>query len=198
MHDISLGVTLRDYLTGEEVEATTYEDLRQALARLLVEERGYPRASIVPRAPVRFPVEGREYTRLVDFAVLDEGTPLLVVLFCSGECTTYEREIVAAARLFPGGPARLAVVTDTRDAVLLAVANGERLARGMRAIPDWTALTGLAARHAPAPLDEAHLERERRILFMYSESLYDCCSRATCAIESRGGRWEKGEEGDEG
>lgn len=55
MHETSLGETLRDYLTGESIEATTYEDLRQALARLLVEGLGYPAERVVPRLAVRFP-----------------------------------------------------------------------------------------------------------------------------------------------
>ena len=56
MHEVSLGATLRDYLTGQDVDHTTYEDLRQALARLLVEELGHPRELVEPRVRVRFDV----------------------------------------------------------------------------------------------------------------------------------------------
>ena len=56
MHEVSLGATLRDYLTGQDVDHTTYEDLRQALARLLVEELGHPRGLVEPRVRVRFDV----------------------------------------------------------------------------------------------------------------------------------------------
>ena len=41
MHEVSLGGVIADYLTGEQLERTTYEDLRQALAKFLVEERGF-------------------------------------------------------------------------------------------------------------------------------------------------------------
>ena len=40
MHEVSLGQSIQDYLTGENLDMTTYEDLRQGLARLLVEEKG--------------------------------------------------------------------------------------------------------------------------------------------------------------
>ena len=192
MHDISLGQTIRDYLTGEEIESTTYEDLRQALARMLVEEKGYPKGSLIPRAPVTFPVEGREYTRLVDLAALDdEDRPLIIYIFCSGVVTTYERETLAAARLFPNGPAPLAAATDTKEASLLAVKDGERLGQGMAALPDWNKVLELAAKHPSPPLDATRRDREQRILYCYSESLYDCCSEAACTISERGGRFSE-------
>ncbi len=193
MHDISLGHVINDYLTGEAVEATTYEDLRQALARVLVEEKGYPRESLTPRVPVRARVEGRHYTRVVDLLARDaEGAPLLMALFAPGEVTTYEREALAAARLLEPTPAPLVVVTDSKEATLLAVgggACGERLARGANALPAWAHAVDLAASHPPPVLDERRRILESRILFAYSESLYDCCGGAACAAEGRGSRF---------
>ncbi|MDY7001579.1 MAG: type I restriction endonuclease subunit R, partial [Thermodesulfobacteriota bacterium] len=43
MHETSFNRTIRDYLTGEDLDETTYEEFRQALAKMLVEERGYPK-----------------------------------------------------------------------------------------------------------------------------------------------------------
>jgi hypothetical protein len=195
MHDVSLGITVRDYLTGEQLEATTYEDLRQGLARMFVEELGYPRESLRPRVPVRFPVEGREYSRVVDLAAHGpDGAVLLLVLFSSGECGTYRREALAAARLVPGGPAPLVAVTDCSDAVLFAAADGAELATGMAALPRWSALAGLAAAHPVAPLPPGRARGEGRILYAYSELLYGCCSHAACAVQERGGRWGGGDE----
>jgi hypothetical protein len=140
--------------------------------------------------PVTFPVDGKEYTRLVDLAVYDDaGKPLFVLFFCSGEPSTYNRESVAAARLFPDGPAPLAAATDTKDAVLLAAADGKELARGFASLPDYAAMRSLAAEHPAAPLPEDALERERRILYAYSEFLYGCCGAASCAADERGGRF---------
>ncbi len=190
MHDISLGHTIEDYLTGEAVEVTTYEDLRQALARLLVEERGWPAERLTPRHPVRVEIEGRKYTRVVDIAGFDaEGKPLLLVVFAPGEVTTYERESLAAGRLVENGPAPLVAVTDSKDAVLLAVSNGERLEQGMQALPSPERAQELAERHPVHRLDENRRCMESRILYAYSESLYDCCGGAACAAEGRGARF---------
>ena len=192
MHDISLGETMRDYLTGEEIDKTTYEDLRQGLARLLVEERGYPRENLKARVGVAIPVDGKEYCRIVDLAAYgDDGSVLLVLVFCSGVVKTYVRESLAAARLFPGGPAPLVVVTDSKDALLVAVATGEHIKEGMGALPLWDELAGLAREHPAPAMSGDRMEKERRILYAYSESLYGCCGAATCAVESRGGRFKE-------
>ncbi|MFW5735104.1 MAG: type I restriction enzyme HsdR N-terminal domain-containing protein [Oceanidesulfovibrio sp.] len=190
MHDISLGHTIEDYLTGEAVEATTYEDLRQALAKMLVEERGWPSDRLRPRHPVRAVIDGNEYTRLVDIAGFDtDDSPLLLVLFAPGEVTTYERESLAAARLVESGPAPLVAVTDSKDAVLLSTRTGERLEQGMRALPSPDRARELAAAHPVEPIDGERRCRESRILYAYSESLYDCCGGAACAAEGRGARF---------
>ena len=71
-----------------------------------------------------------------------------------------------------------ALVTDTREAVLLDVASGRELGRGLRAIPAYAALAGLAA--PVPPLSDEALDRERRILFAYSEFLSGGCCQGAC------------------
>lgn len=179
MHEESLGNVIRDYLTGEEIVETSYEEFRQALARLLVEEKGYPRDRLTPKVGICFPVDGQDYTRMVDLLALDaQGRPLLCVIFCSGEPGTYVREALAAARVRQPDPVPLVLVTDTRDAILLEAATGRELGRGMRAVPDWRAAMAL---EAPVPrLSEEALRLERRILFAYSEFLSGGCCQGAC------------------
>ncbi|GAB7081216.1 type I restriction endonuclease subunit R [Megalodesulfovibrio paquesii] len=190
MHDISLGHTLEDYLTGEQVEATTYEDLRQALARLLVEERGWPKECLRPRQAIHFEIDGAPYVRLTDLIAFDAvgpaGAPLCLLDFCPGEVSTFVRETLAAARIHPQGPIPLAVVTDSKDAVLLAVATGETLAEGLHALPRWDTLTALAGAHPAPPLTAERLLREQRICYAYSESRHSCCSHAAACQLARG------------
>ena len=183
MHETSLGETLRDYLTGESIEATTYEDLRQALARLLVEGLGYPSGRVVPRLGVRFPVDDGEYCRTVDLTVTaPDGSPLMLVFFCPGQVNTFARESLAAARLMTGGPAPLVAVSDLRDAALYAVADGTQLASGMRALPRHADIDHLAAAHPVPPMDDARRAAEQRILYAYSEFLKRCCDESVCLL----------------
>lgn len=181
MHETSLGQVLCDYLTGEHIEETSYEDCRQALAHLLVQERGYPRDRLRPKVGIEFLVDGKPYCRVADLVARDEADrPLLVLFFTAGQPGTFDREIVAAARLLPGGPAPLAAATDTREAVLHETARGTRIGSGLdEALPRWEHLLELARRHPAPALDAARLERERRILYTYSEFIYASCCH-TC------------------
>ena len=188
MHEESLGNVIADYLTGEKIVETSYEEFRQALARLLVEEKGYPRDRLTPKVGVCFPVDGRDYTRMVDLLARDaDGRPLLFVIFCSGEPGTYVREALAAARVYqeaqiPGG-VPLVVVTDSKEALVFEAATGREIGRGLRGLPSWQAAMDLGAPR-PMPSDEALL-RERRILFAYSEFLADGCCQGACRPKAR-------------
>lgn len=177
MHETSLNQTLCDYLTGEEIEETTYEDCRQAMARLLVEERGYPAEQLRPKVGINFPIDGKNYCRVADLVAYGEdGKPLLLLFFTAGQPGTFDREIVAAARLIEGGPAPLAAATDTSVAVLHETATGRLVDSGVdQAIPRWDYLQQLVEEYPAPVLDEAKLERERRILFTYSEFIYGSC-----------------------
>lgn len=184
MHEESLGNVIRDYLTGEELEETSYEEFRQGLARLLVEEKGYPRERLIPKFGVCFPVAESRYTRMIDLAATaEDGRVLLFLIFCSGEPGTYIREALAAARVCDQGPVPLALVTDTRDAVLLDVSSGREIGRGMRAVPAYTALAELAP--PLPPLSAEALDRERRILFAYSEFLSGGCCQGACRPKAK-------------
>ena len=184
MHEESLGNVIRDYLTGEELEETSYEEFRQGLARMLVEEKGYPRERLTPKVGVCFPAAGSLYTRMIDLAATDAaGRTLLFVIFCSGEPGTYLREALAAARVYDYGPVPLVLVTDTRDAVLLDVGSGREIGRGMRAAPAYAALADLAA--PLPPLSDEALDRERRILFAYSEFLSGGCCQGACRPKAK-------------
>lgn len=179
MHEVSLGGTLIDYLTGEARERTTYEDLRQALARFLVEERGYARELLKPRFVISYNIEAAEYSREADIAVFSpSGQLLLLLLFCPGQVHTYTRELMAMARLALPAPSPLGVVTDMREAELVATRSGEILAHGLAVLPSLNDLESLALAH---PVEKPTQERrngESRILHAYTGFLKSCCGES--------------------
>ncbi|MFP4391471.1 MAG: type I restriction enzyme HsdR N-terminal domain-containing protein [Desulfohalobiaceae bacterium] len=176
MHEISLGYTIRDFLSGEDIQVTTYEDFRQAIARMLVERKGYPKQRLKSKVVISFQVQGQSYEREVDLTVYDqEGRALMILMFCAGEVETYIRECLAAARLHPHGPARLAVITDTNQALLLGVSDGELLNRtDYQAIPSWEDLQKEAARAGEYVLEEKKRQVEERIFYAFSELSCSC------------------------
>ncbi|HDQ39621.1 MAG TPA: type I restriction endonuclease subunit R [Desulfonatronum sp.] len=175
MHESSLGQVFQDYLTGEQVVETTYEDLRQALARMLVEEKGYPKDKLKPKVPITFEIDGKTFTRRVDVVAYDDhDAPLMALVFCSGTPETYTREATYAGRLLPDGPAPLVIVTDNKDARLLRTRDGKQLAEGFSSIPTWEKLLELAAKHPAPTLDPQRLLKEQRVFYMYSGFLEGC------------------------
>lgn len=180
MHEVSLGQTIQDYLTGAELEMTTYEDLRQGLARMLVEEKGYPKKNVIPKVEITFEVDDKTFSRNVDLLVNDEqGKPVLALLFCSGTPESYIRETVYAGRLVPGGPVPLVVVTDSKDARLLRTMDSKVLDSGFASIPSWDDLQKILSENPAPALDPDRIVREQRVFYMYSGFLEGCCGK-TC------------------
>ncbi len=176
MHEISLGYTIKDYLSGQDIEATTYEDLRQAITQMVIERKAYPKDNIQSKVKIEFDIEGRRFSRSVDLVVYGPTEePLLVVLFCAGEVETFVRETVAAARLLPDKPAKLALITDTNQALLIRVFDAEVLEKNpYQAIPDWSRLKEIAGQVDQYELTDRKRQMEERILYAFSELSCSC------------------------
>ncbi|MBU1040322.1 MAG: type I restriction enzyme HsdR N-terminal domain-containing protein [Proteobacteria bacterium] len=198
MHEVSLGGMLTDYLSGESIEETTYEEFRQALAKFLVEEKGYPKDSLRAKVPLVFQIDGQDTGRHIDLVAYDpSGRPLLLVIFCAGDVGSFERETVSCARLFPGGPVPVAIASDSIGASVLDTATGDPLshpvsgASGVRAIPAWDELRALVAasdaRTGRKPLSEERRRKEERILHAYNGFLYGTCCSESCRVPPKVG-----------
>ena len=176
MHETSLNQTIIDYISGDEIQDTTFEDLRQAVARILVEQRGYPRANLKSRQVLRYEIDGESFEKSLDLVAVDDGgIPLLLVMFCPGGLISYIRQYVAAARLFPGGPIPFLVVTDSREAKLVRCEDGEILQEGFHAFPTWEDLIALAGTSSHTPLAPQRVGMEQRILYAMHDLSGPCC-----------------------
>ncbi|WP_319543607.1 type I restriction enzyme HsdR N-terminal domain-containing protein [uncultured Pseudodesulfovibrio sp.] len=183
MHETSLGGTLRDYLSGEEIDETTFEEFRQLLVKLLVEEKGYPKERLKAKVPILYCVDGEEFERPVDYVLYNEqGRPIFIIIFCAGNVGTFERETVCAARLIEGGPVPYALVTDTMDASLMDVKSGERIAWSMEAVPDYADLVDMVAKKDMKPLTDEQREMQTRVFHAYSGFIYGTCCSESCSL----------------
>lgn len=181
MHEVSLGGMLTDYLTGQTIEETTYEEFRQALAKFLVEEKGYPKHGLKAKVPLIFKIDGQDTGRHIDLVASDDaGSPIVLVIFCAGDVGSFERETVSCARLFPGGPVPIAIATDSIGASILDTASGDCIATGVRAIPTWDEALARSAKTARIPLPDERRRKEERILHAYSGFLYGTCCSESC------------------
>jgi len=171
-----------DYLTGETIVDTDDERIRQQLARLLVEEKGYEKTAIAPRRKIETLFAGQFVVSTIDLTVSVAGRQLFIVRYGPGSLVTRERPAIAAARVLQRDyQIPYAVVTNGRDAELLETASGKVLGTGMEAIPDRRRAEEMAAGtvFSPPP-DEAHREKELRILNAFDVEV--CCAGGPCAL----------------
>lgn len=184
MHEVSLNQVIKDYLTGKDIELTTYEDLRQSLAKMLVEEKGYPKERIFPKVKLSLALPDCAYDVVLDFVVFDAAKkPLLLLAFCAGEVASFIRQYVAAARLFTP-PIPLILVTDTKEAYLVQSSDKKVLSKGYFALPTYTELEKLA-REAPLPkLTDKQKQKETCIAHAYFALSDSCCSKV-CNLKDR-------------
>ncbi len=121
--------TLRDYLTGDELPDTDDERFRQALAKLLVEERGFAKEELEPRLTIET-LFGATFVRsVIDLTVSVNGQRLFVLRYGPGSLVTREKPPLAAARLIDATCCLpLAIVTNGQDAELLETGSGKVLA----------------------------------------------------------------------
>ncbi len=175
MHEVSLGFKIRDYLSGEEINATTYEDLRQDIVKMMVEEKGYPKENIHSKYPIKFDIDGKEFVKNIDFVVFLDEKPLMVVIFCAGEIETYVREAVSLSRLIPDFPARFSLVTDTQSYILLSAKDGEIISKGSyENFPRWESIIKLTHTFSEFLVDKDKIEKEKRILYALSSISCEC------------------------
>ena len=175
-HHIVYG-TLRDFLTGEELPDTDDERTRQDLARVMVEEKGYAKSDLKPRRFIETLFATQFVRSTITLTVSLDGRRIMVIRYAPGSLVSRERSAIAAARVLEEEyQMPLAVVTNGRDAELLDTGNGQVLATGMDAIPDYPQarelLPTLVFRE---PLDEKKRERELRILNAFDVEI--CCRR---------------------
>lgn len=167
--------TLVDYLTGEELTDTDDERIRQRLARMMVEDKNYPRKTLTPRLRIETLFSRCFVVSTIELTVFLDAGPFMIIRYGPGSLVSRERAAVAAARvLFPAHCIPLAVVTNGIDAELLDTVTGKVLDCGLSSIPDYAAARGMMAGldFRPPP---AGLKRERELRILNAFDVERCC-----------------------
>ena len=167
--------TLTDYLSGEELTDTDDERIRQRLSKIMVEEKGYPRDTLLPRLKIETLFSRCFVVSTIELTVTLGGKHLLILRYGPGSLVSRERSAIAAARvLIPDYQIPLSVVTNGEDAELLDTRTGKICGYGLDSIPDHpTALKMLEQIAFLPPPDAIRREREMRILNAFD--VERCC-----------------------
>jgi hypothetical protein len=158
---------IRDRITGRSVPDIGAEANRQAVEKILIEEKGYLPADIEVDAPLSFTVAGEIYRSSVDLVVSAAGSRAMVIKCAAGSLGSREREIVSAGRLLGTHQIPLSVVSDGVDAVVLDTLTGKKRGEGMAAIPSRGELEAYMKGHEPVPYPEKKREREQLVFRTY-------------------------------
>lgn len=157
------GESVVDRVTGVVLPNVGAEENRQRFERVLLEDKGYHREDIAVDRPIAVTVAGETYHSRIHLVVCG----CMAVKCAAGSLGSWEREILAAARLLADPPLKLALVTDGRDAILLETVGGKVIGEGLAAVPSRNDLPLLAARVPLRRLDSARRAREALIFRSY-------------------------------
>ena len=127
---------LTDYITGKEIDNVGAEASRQIFEKFLVETKGYAKSDILVDVPLTVQFKGEDYPSVIDLIVNVEDRPFMAITCVAGSIGSYEREILAGARLVYDHIVPFAVSTDARDAIIKDACTGQTIGQGLDAIPE--------------------------------------------------------------
>ncbi len=117
--NIDVNNTITDYITGKSVKNIGHEASRQVFERFLVQDKGWSKTDIKVDEKIVVQFKGKDYVSKIDLIVFCNDKAFMAVTCVAGSIGSYEREILAGARLIYDYQVPFAVSTDARDAVII-------------------------------------------------------------------------------
>ncbi len=160
--------TLTDYVTGREIPNAGPEGNRQLFEKVLVEQKGYAKQDIKVDQEITVFFKGEPYTAALDIVVFVKDTAFMAARCIAGSLGSYEREILAGARLVFDYQIPFSVSTDGKDALIRNTRTGELYGEGMDKVPSKEEAAGMLATLSLEPFPENKKEREMIIYRSYN------------------------------
>ncbi|MDD9303907.1 MAG: type I restriction enzyme HsdR N-terminal domain-containing protein [Desulfobacter sp.] len=151
---------ITDFITGREIDNVGAEASRQIFEKFLVKTKGYEKTDIQVDVPLIVQFKGEDYHSAIDLVVFCQDRPLMAVTCVAGSIGSYEREILAGARLCHDHMIPFAVSTDARDAIVMDTLSGETVGKGLDSILSQKQAQAEIKNITPALLDPAKREGE--------------------------------------
>lgn len=142
-----------DYITGKEIDNVGAEASRQIFEKFLVQTKGFAKSDILVDVPLTVQFKGEDYPSVIDLIAGVDDHPFMAITCVAGSIGSYEREILAGARLIYDHIVPFAVSTDARDAIIKDACTGNTIGQGLDAIPDHSQARALLKKLDPTRLD---------------------------------------------
>lgn len=157
---MTLTQQITDYITGNEINLVGPEISRQNFEKFLVETCGYKKQEIHVNEPLTVQFKDEDYISSIDLVVCVDDQAVMAVTCVAGSIGSYEREILAGARLVRNYQIPFAVSTDAKDAVIIDTLSGKTMGKGLAAVPSREQMKNKLPDLLFEPLDETRKERE--------------------------------------
>ncbi len=180
-HHLILGEQL-DYLTGEVLADTHDERFRQALAKLLVEKKGYDKSDILPRRKLIVTAGDKCAQIQIDLTVLLNHAVAMILRYGPGSLVTRHRPAIAASRVMTPYQIPLVVVTNGLDADVIDGKTGRVISKGLDTIPDRQTLLARCHAGIKESISPDRAESEQRILYAYDVDDSCPCDDTICRL----------------
>jgi hypothetical protein len=151
---------ITDYVTSKPIHLIGPEISRQNFEKFLVETKGYEKREVFVDEPLTVQFKGEDYVSSIDLVVCIKDRAVMVVTCVAGSIGSYEREILAGARLVRSYQIPFAVSTDAKDAVIMDTLTGKTIGKGLAAVPSREQMEKKLPDLLFVPLDETKKERE--------------------------------------
>ena len=180
-HHLILG-EITDFVTGATVPDTHDERYRQKIARTLVERKGYPKESILPRRQLTVAVDSKKATVPITFIIRVKEDIAMIVHYGPGSLVTRHRSALAMGRLVAPYQIPVVVVTNGEQADILDGRTGRITAKGLDNLPDYHHLASLAAKECRQDVPPRKKKMEARIVMAFEVDDRCPCDTDVCRI----------------
>jgi len=158
---------ITDFITGRKVPNIGAEENRQAVEKLLVNDKGFRGEDIEVDTDIELMIGNEPYRSQIDLVVSVDGKRFMAIKCVAGSLGSWEREILSASRVLDAYLLPVSVVSDGNTAIVMDTDSGEKRGEGLGAIPSKTDAQKMMRDAGDTPLPENRLEREKLIFRAY-------------------------------
>ena len=180
-HHLILG-QLTDFISGQTLDDTHDERLRQRIARLLVNEKGYAKSAITSRHLLKIQVDARCARLWVTYTIKIRRRIGMLVQYGPGSLVTRHRPALAMSRLIADYQVPVVVVTNGLQADILDGRSGRRMDVGLAKIPPKDRLDRLCKQHDWLRIPKLRAAKEARIVMAYEVDDRCPCDDSICTM----------------
>ena len=166
-----------DYITGKTVANVGTEEIRQRVEKYLVEEKGYQKEDLSVDADIEIDIDGNRYASQLDLVVSVEKNGFMVIKCAAGSLESREREVISAARIFAFRPLPVAVVSDSKTAVVYDTVSGKKIGEDMDCIPSPSEAAVILSQFQPPETPDKKKQRDRIVFRSYDSMNVNVCRK---------------------